>query len=220
MRLLLVEDDAMLGSGMERALRLAGFTVDRVADGGHALQAVQAQGYDAILLDIGLPKVDGLQVLRTMRGQGIETPVLLITARNAIQDRVAGLNAGADDYLCKPFDLDELTARIHAVTRRRAGRASPVLQLGRLRLDPIARQACLGERVLPLSPREFDLLELLLRQPGAVMSIEALETHLYAWDKDVNSNAVAVHLHHLRRKLGEPWIVNVRGVGYKLIDPS
>ena len=220
MRLLLVEDDPMLGSGMERGLRLAGFAVDHVADGRHALLAIQEQGYDAMLLDITLPKIDGLQVLRTMRQQGIATPVVLVTARNAIQDRITGLNAGADDYLCKPFDLDELTARIHAVTRRRTGRATPTLQLGRLTMDPIARQARLGERELTLSPREFDLLELLLRQPGAVMSVDALEQHLYSWDNDVSSNAVAVHLHNLRRKLGEHWIVNVRGVGYKLIEPS
>ncbi len=220
MRILLVEDDLMLGAGMERGLRLAGFTVDRVTDGRHALLAVPEQGYDALILDITLPNVDGLQVLRSMRQQGIKTPVVLVTARNAIQDRITGLNAGADDYLCKPFDLDELVARIHAVTRRRDGRANPALSLGRLTLDPIARQVFLGERELSLSPREFDLLELLMRQPGAVMSVETLEQHLYSWDNDVSSNAIAVHLHNLRRKLGEPWIVNVRGAGYKLVDPT
>lgn len=210
----------MLGSGMERGLRLAGFTVDRVADGEHALQTVRQGGYDAMLLDIALPSMDGLQVLRTLRQQGNTTPVVLVTARNAVQDRVAGLNLGADDYVCKPFDLDELTARIHAVVRRRTGRANPLLRLGRLTLDPIAREARLGERELLLSPREFDLLELLLRQPGAVLSVETLEQHLYPWDRDVTSNTIAVHLHHLRRKLGEPWIVNVRGVGYKLVEPA
>ncbi len=220
MKLLLAEDDAMLGASMEKGLTLAGFTLDRVHDGQHVLNALESHSYDVILLDIGLPKIDGLQILRRMRQQGLQTPVLLVTARDAVHDRVAGLNLGADDYLSKPFDLDELIARIHALARRQAGRSQPQLQLGRLQLDPIERQARLGDTVLALSPREFDLLETLMRQPGAVLSVDVLEKQLYTWGNEVSSNAVEVHLHHLRKKLGEPWIVNVRGVGYKLVQPA
>ncbi len=220
MKLLLAEDDAMLGASMEKGLTLAGFTLDRVHDGQHVLNALEGHSYDVILLDIGLPKIDGLQILRRMRQQGLQTPVLLVTARDAVHDRVAGLNLGADDYLSKPFDLDELIARIHALARRQAGRSQPQLQLGRLLLDPIEKQARLGDTVLALSPREFDLLETLMRQPGAVLSVDVLEKQLYTWGNEVSSNAVEVHLHHLRKKLGEPWIVNVRGVGYKLVQPA
>ncbi|MDG5977573.1 DNA-binding response regulator [Hydrogenophaga taeniospiralis CCUG 15921] len=220
MKLLLAEDDAMLGASMEKGLTLAGFTLDRVHDGQHVLNALESHSYDVILLDIGLPKIDGLQILRRMRQQGLQTPVLLVTARDAVHDRVTGLNLGADDYLSKPFDLDELIARIHALARRQAGRSQPQLQLGRLQLDPIERQARLGDTVLALSPREFDLLETLMRQPGAVLSVDVLEKQLYTWGNEVSSNAVEVHLHHLRKKLGEPWIVNVRGVGYKLVQPA
>ncbi|MCB4365953.1 response regulator [Hydrogenophaga taeniospiralis] len=217
MKLLLAEDDAMLGASMEKGLTLAGFTLDRVRDGQHVLNALESHTYDVILLDIGLPKIDGLQILRRMRQQGLQTPVMLVTARDAVQDRVAGLNLGADDYLSKPFDLDELIARIHALARRRSGQSQPQLQLGRLQLNPIERQARLGDTPLALSPREFDLLEILMRQPGAVLSVNVLEKQLYNWGNEVTSNAVEVHLHHLRKKLGEPWIVNVRGVGYKLV---
>lgn len=220
MKLLLAEDDAMLGASMEKGLTLAGFTLDRVHDGQHVLNALEGHNYDVILLDIGLPKIDGLQILRRMREQALQTPVLLVTARDAVHDRVAGLNLGADDYLSKPFDLDELIARIHALARRQTGRSQPQLQLGRLLLDPIERQARLGDTVLALSPREFDLLETLMRQPGAVLSVDVLEKQLYTWGNEVTSNAIEVHLHHLRKKLGGPWIVNVRGVGYKLVQPA
>jgi len=218
MKLLLAEDDAMLGTSMERGLSLAGFKVDWVRTGHHATSAIGTQTYDVILLDIGLPDVDGLQILRRMRQQGLHTPVLLVTARDAVPDRVAGLNLGADDYLTKPFDLDELTARIHALARRQTGRSHPHLQLGRLALNPIEREVRLAGTPLCLSPREFDLLHLLMQKPGAVLSIEQLEEKLYGWQDEVASNAVEVHLHHLRRKLGEPWIRNVRGVGYKLVE--
>lgn len=220
MKLLLAEDDAMLGSSMEKALNLAGFTLDRVHDGQHVLNALEGHTYDVILLDIGLPQIDGLEILRRMRQQGVQTPVMLVTARNTTPDLVSGLNLGADDYLGKPFDLDELIARIHALARRQSGRTLPVLQLGRLQLNPIEKQAQLGEQVLSLSPREFDLLELFMRRPGSVLSLDVLERHLYTWGNEVTSNAVEVHLHKLRKKLGEPWIVNVRGVGYKLVQPA
>lgn len=218
MKLLLAEDDAMLGTGMAKALTLAGFTVDWVRTGPHALSALQTSGYDVALLDIGLPDLDGLQILQRIRQQRQHTPVLMVTARDAVSDRVAGLNQGADDYLTKPFDLDELVARIHALARRQAGQAHPSLQLGRLELRPIERAALLAGQPLALSPREFDLLHALIHKPGAVLSIEQLENKLYGWGQEVSSNAIEVHLHHLRRKLGEPWIRNVRGVGYKLVE--
>lgn len=218
MKLLLVEDDAMLGSSMAKGLQLAGFAVDAVSRGEHALRALAEQLYDVILLDIGLPDMDGLEVLSRIRSQSIGAPVILVTARGAVKDRVEGLNLGADDYLSKPFDLDELTARIHALARRGAGRVQPHLELGRLYVHPIERVARLGDTELRLSPREFDLLVVLLRQPGAVISTKQLEQQLYAWGEEVSSNAMEVHLHHLRKKLGEPWIVNVRGIGYKLVE--
>lgn len=218
MKLLLAEDDAMLGASMEKALTQAGFTVDWVRHGQHALNALQAQNYDVVLLDIGLPEVDGLQVLQHMRQRRQATPVLMVTARDAIRDRVAGLNQGADDYLTKPFDLDELVARIHALARRQPGQANPTLKMGRLTLSPIEREVRLGDKLLSLSQREFDLLQALMQKPGAVLSVEQLESKLYGWGEEISSNAIEVHLHHLRRKLGEPWIRNVRGVGYKLVE--
>ena len=220
MRLLLAEDDAMLGSGMEKALTRAGFIVDWVKRGAHARTAVTDQTYDVILLDLGLPDTSGLELLKAWRQQQLATPVLIVTARDAVQDRVAGLNLGADDYLSKPFDLDELMARIHALARRHSGRSQPLLQLGRLKVDPLQHRAHLGERDLALSPREFKLLHALMDKPGAVLSIDQLESRLYGWEDEVASNAVEVHLHHLRRKLIEPWIRNVRGVGYKVVEPD
>jgi len=218
LRLLLAEDDAMLGTSMAKALIQTGFTVDWVRTGQHAASALATPTYDVVLLDIGLPGIDGLQILRHMRQKGQNTPVLLVTARDAVPDRVAGLNLGADDYLTKPFDLDELTARIHALARRQSGHSHPHLQLGRLQVKPIEREALLAGHPLALSPREFDLLLALMQKPGAVLSVEQLENKIYGWGDEVASNAVEVHLHHLRRKLGEPWIRNVRGVGYKLVE--
>jgi DNA-binding response OmpR family regulator len=218
MKLLLAEDDAMLGASLEKALHLAGFKVDWVRTGPQVLPALGGKPYDALLLDIGLPDMDGLQILKTLRQHGRHIPVLLVTARDAVPDRVTGLNLGADDYLTKPFDLDELVARIHAVARRHSGRGHTHLVLGRLEVRPVEREVKLAQRPLALSPREFDLLHALMKKPGAVLSIEQLEEKLYGWEDEVSSNAVEVHLHHLRRKLGEPWIRNVRGVGYKLVE--
>lgn len=218
MKLLLAEDDAMLGASMDKGLTQAGFKVDWVRTGNYALTALKTQTYDVVLLDIGLPQIDGLEILRQVRQQGQHTPVLMVTARAEVRDRVTGLNLGADDYLTKPFDLDELTARIHALARRQSGRSQPQIQLGRLEVRPIEREALLAGKVLSLSPREFDLLLALMEKPGAVLSIEQLENQLYGWEDEVASNAVEVHLHHLRRKLGEPWIRNVRGVGYKVVE--
>lgn len=217
MKLLLAEDDVMLGTSMRKGLDLAGFQVDWARDGDQAVDALGHRSYDVVLLDIGLPQLDGLQILRWMRSEGQSTPVMLVTARDAVPDRVQGLNQGADDYLTKPFDLDELCARIHALARRQGGRTSPQLQLGRLEVRPLERLALLSGKALSLSQREFDLLVAFARQPGVVLSVQQLEKQLYGWSEEIASNAVEVHLHHLRRKLGEPWIVNVRGVGYKLV---
>ena len=218
MKLLLAEDDVMLGTSMVKGLDLAGFQVDWVKSGDQAVEALGKRTYDVVLLDIGLPQPDGLQLLRWMRKESMQTAVMLVTARDAVPDRVAGLNLGADDYLTKPFDLDELCARIHALARRQGGRGTPHLLLGRLEVRPAEREALLGGTPLSLSQREFDLLVAFARQPGAVLSVEQLEKQLDGWSEEISSNAVEVHLHHLRRKLGEPWIVNVRGVGYKLVQ--
>lgn len=218
MKLLLAEDDTMLGSGMEKGLTLAGFYVDWVHNGNDAIDALGNRSYDVVLLDIGLPDPDGLTILRWMRDDGQHTPVMLVTARDAVPDRVAGLNLGADDYLTKPFDLDELCARIHALARRQGRVGNSQLQLGRLEVRPEAREALLAGQPLSLSQREFDLLTAFMRQPGVVLSVEQLQKQLYGWGEEIASNAIEVHLHHLRRKLAEPWIVNVRGVGYKLVQ--
>jgi two-component system, OmpR family, response regulator QseB len=220
MKLLLAEDDAMLGASMEKGLSRAGFIVDWVRNGSHAESALQTHDYEAVLLDLGLPGITGLDLLKGWRQQNNHTPVLVVSARDAVSDRVTGLNLGADDYLPKPFDLDELIARIHALVRRHARRSQSLLQLGRLSLDPLMHRAMLGERDLALSPREFKLLHALLEKPGHVLSVEQLEDRLYGWDDEVASNAIEVHLHNLRRKLAEPWVRNVRGVGYKVVEPG
>jgi DNA-binding response OmpR family regulator len=218
MKILLAEDDSMLGSGIERGLRLAGFNVDWVRDGKATEAALHAVAYDLLLLDIGLPGKDGLQVLRWLRSQQQEVAVLVVSARDAVSDRVSGLNLGADDYLTKPFDLDELIARIHALGRRRSGRGEPEMRLGRLVVQPLKRQVLLDGNPIALAAREFDLLAVLIERPGTVLSREQLESRLYGWQDEVASNAVEVHLHHLRKKLGAAWIKNVRGVGYKLVE--
>ena len=220
MRLLLAEDDAMLGSSMQQALKLAGFQVSWVKDGPAVLETAGAQTHDALLLDLGLPGLDGLQVLRSLRQRGHHLPVLIVSARQTVEDRIGGLNLGADDYITKPFDLNELIARLHALIRRNQGRSQPLLHCGALQLDPLRREASLAGQALELSQREFDLLEHLMERPGTVLSREQLEARLYGWQEEVASNAIEVHLHHLRRKLGSSWIKNVRGVGYKLVDAS
>ncbi len=214
MRILLVEDDAMLGEAVRRALTLGGNAVDWVRDGDAAGDALAGEPYDVVLLDLGLPRRGGLDVLRELRRRGRRVPVLIVTAQDAIADRVAGLDAGADDYLTKPFDLDELAARIRALQRRSAGRAEPVLENGPLTLDPARHEVRLAGEVVPLSAREFALLHALLEHPGRPMSRTRLEERLYGYDEQVESNAIEVHVHSLRRKLGPEWIKTLRGVGY------
>ncbi len=216
MRLLLVEDDPMIGESVRKGLQQDGFAVDWVCDGVSAGAAWHANPYDLMLLDLGLPRRDGLDVLRALRRAGQDLPVLILTARDAVRDRVAGLDAGADDYLVKPFDLDELAARIRALLRRRGGRADPVIRVGALAINPATKEVQLAGQPVALSPREFALLEALADRPGAVLSRAQLEERIYGWDDAVESNAVEVHIHALRRKLGADFIVNVRGVGYRL----
>lgn len=216
MRLLLVEDDAMVGAAVRKGLLGAGFAVDWVTDGGAADLSLSTSVYDLVVLDLGLPRKDGMAVLETLRKRGDRLPVLVTTARDAVTDRINGLNAGADDYLLKPFDLDELIARAHALLRRAAGGASPSLSVGTITLDPLSRRVTQAGREVVLSAREFAILEALMRRPDAVMSRAELEEAVYDWQTPVGSNAVEVHLHKLRRKLGAHTIRNVRGVGYRV----
>ena len=216
MRLLLVEDDPMIGAGVQSGLRQEGHTVDWVRDGKAAELALASGVHEMLLLDLGLPHKSGLELLSGLRRQGLDLPVLVITARDSVADRVKGLDAGADDYLVKPFDLDELSARIRALMRRRAGRASPCIEHGPLTLDPATHQVTLNGDPLALSAREFALLHALLEQPGVPLSRAQLEERLYGWNEEVESNTVEVYIHALRRKLGAEWIRNVRGVGYRI----
>lgn len=219
MKLLLAEDDPMIGASMLRGLKLAGFVVDWVRDGRAARAALESGGYGLLLLDLGLPQVDGVALLKELRRGNLDIPVLVVTARDTVADRISGLNLGADDYLTKPFDLDELIARVHALKRRHLGRKQPEMRLGALCVNPLSREASLDGQPLSLSQREFSLLAALFENPGTVLSREQLEDRLYGWDEEVASNAIEVHLHNLRRKLGPAWIRNVRGVGYKLVEP-
>jgi two-component system response regulator QseB len=210
----------MIGEAVRAGLRRQGFAVDWVQDGVAAEQALQAEAYDACLLDLGLPRKAGLDVLRRLRERGSKLPVLVLTARDAISDRVEGLDAGADDYVVKPFDLAELAARIRAVTRRKEGRAQAIIEHDEVTLDPATREVRRrGERVM-LSPREFALLQALLEHPGRILSRAQLEERLYGWGEEVESNVVEVHVHTLRRKLGADFIRNVRGVGYRVAAPA
>ena len=220
MRLLLVEDDPMIGAGVQRGLKQDGHTVDWVRDGAAAELAVADGVYEVILLDLGLPRKSGLELLAGLRRKGVATPVLVITARDSVADRVKGLDAGADDYLVKPFDLDELSARIRALTRRQGGRASPVIEVGSLALDAAKHVVTLGGAPIALSKREFSLLHDLMKQPGVPLSRAQIEESLYGWDEEIESNAVEVYIHSLRRKLGAERIRNVRGVGYMVPSES
>jgi two-component system response regulator QseB len=216
MRLLLVEDDSMIGEAARQGLRQDGHTVDWVRDGREADAAVAAAPYDAVLLDLGLPRRDGLSLLKSWRAHNVTVPVLIITARDAVSDRVSGLDAGADDYLVKPFDLDELSARVRAVARRRSGRAESVIRIGDLEIESSTKHVRWKGADVTLSPREYALLEALANRPGAYLTRAQLEERLYGWDEEIASNAVEVHIHGLRRKLDPELIRNVRGMGYTL----
>ena len=214
MRILLIEDDAMIGKAVLDVLRSEHYACDWVRDGLAAEAALLAQPYDLVLLDLGLPKADGLQVLRSLRARRDTVPVLVATARDAVGDRVAGLDAGADDYIVKPYDTDELLARVRALLRRSAGRGEPLISHKGVELNPATREARMNGEPLSLSPREWALLEPMLQRPGVVFSRAQLEEKLYGWKDEVSSNAVEVYVHGLRKKLGADLIRNVRGVGY------
>jgi two-component system OmpR family response regulator/two-component system response regulator QseB len=216
MRLLLVEDDEMIGLSLREALTRQGWSVDWVKDGVLAQSALADGGYACVLLDLGLPQRDGVEVLRRARAAGETTPVLVLTARDGLDDRVDGLDLGADDYLVKPYELRELLARMRAVLRRRAGRSSAVLRVGELEVDTAARHVRWKGHDVALSAREYALLEALADRPGAFLSRAQLEERLYGWEEEVASNAVEVHIHALRRKLDPALIRNVRGLGYSL----
>jgi two-component system response regulator QseB len=216
MRLLLVEDDPMIGEAIRAGLRRDGFAVDWVREARSAEAVLAREPFEVLLLDLGLPGRDGLALLKAQRAKGLALPVLIITARDAVSDRVQGLDAGADDYLIKPFDLDELAARIRALLRRRAGRSAAGLEHLGVRLDPAAHQVSRDGVDVALSPREFALLQLLLERPGSILSRTQLEERLYGWGEEVESNAVEVHIHGLRKKLGADFILTVRGVGYRV----
>ena len=217
MRILLAEDDPLLGDGLRAGLRQLGFLVDWVRDGEAAERELRAERYAAAVLDLGLPLKDGLEVLAAVRRAGITLPVLVLTARDAVPDRIRGLDIGADDYVVKPVDLDELAARLRALVRRAHGQPQETLSAQGVTLDPAARSVTQAGAPVALSGREFDLLHALMLNAGRVLSREQLEQHLYSWGQEVESNAVEVHVHHLRRKLGAGLVQTVRGVGYLLL---
>lgn len=214
MRILLVEDDMMIGAGVQDCLRADGYAVDWERDGKRAATALLAGVYDLVLLDLGLPHQDGLSVLRELRGRRDRTPVLIATARDAISDRIAGLDAGADDYVVKPYDPDELLARIRALLRRSAGHAEPVFEHGGVRIDPQSHEATVNGASITLTSREWAVLQPLIARPGMIYSRAQLEEKLYSWQDEIASNAVEVYIHGLRKKLGHDFIQTVRGVGY------
>src|SRR5450759_2308564 len=216
MRLLLVEDDSMIGDSVRQGLRQDGFTVDWVRDGLGAELALHNEVYDLLVLDLGLPKKDGLDVLKTLRHRGNRIPVLILTARDTVADRVKGLDAGADDYLGKPFDLDELAARVRAIVRRRDGRATSSLTHNGIVLDPAALTATVAGKPISLSRREFAVLAALMERPEAIRSKTDLEERLSGWQEEIESNAVEVHIHNLRSKIGRDAIETVRGLGYRM----
>jgi two-component system response regulator QseB len=214
--LLLVEDDPMIGEAIRAGLKREGFAVDWVHDAESAAGVLGSEPFELLLLDLGLPGSNGLKLLKSLRARGEALPVLIITARDAVSDRVAGLDAGGDDYLVKPFDLDELAARVRALLRRKSGRSATVLEHLGVTLDPAAHRVTREGNEIALSPREFALLQLLMEHPGRILSRAQLEERLYGWGEEVESNAVEVHIHGLRRKLGAQFIRNVRGVGYRV----
>jgi two-component system, OmpR family, response regulator QseB len=216
MKLLLIEDDRMIGWALHRGLTDEGFSVDWLDDGDASVVACSERRYDAAILDLGLPSRDGTQVLAELRRLGNTLPIVVVTARESIADRIKGLNAGADDYVCKPFDFDELVARLRAILRRRAGQAEPILTHRDVTLNMATRQVAYQGQLLNVSAKEFALLEILLQRPGIVFTRAQIHNKLYGWDQEVESNTVEVYIHSLRRKLGHEFIENVRSVGYRI----
>ncbi len=214
MRILVVEDDALLGDAIQAGLKQSGYAVDWMKDGVSAEQALATEPYAAVVLDLGLPRLSGLEVLRRLRGRNAPLPVLILTAMDTVDDRIKGLDAGADDYLVKPFDMGELAARLRALIRRASGKTEPLLQVGAIRLDPAAHRVLCQDKPVELSAKEFALLHALMLNAGKVLSRAQLEEQLYAWGDEIESNAVEVHIHHLRRKLYPELIETIRGVGY------
>ncbi|MFH8136253.1 quorum sensing response regulator transcription factor QseB [Pantoea osteomyelitidis] len=216
MRILLIEDDRLIGDGIKAGLGKMGFSVDWFVSGEQGSTALDAAPYDAVLLDLTLPERDGLEILHHWRQQGRDEPVLILTARDALDERVEGLQQGADDYLCKPFALSEVAARLQALIRRRYGQLKPELQHGNVVLLPDSHSVLLGDEPVVMKSRELALLELFMRNPGRILTRAYLEEKLYSWDEEVSSNAVEVHIHHLRKKLGSTFIRTVHGIGYRL----
>lgn len=216
MRILLIEDDSLIGDGLKVGLTKLGFSVDWFMSGEAGFQALSAAPWDAVVLDLSLPERDGLEILRQWREQGADVPVLILTARDTLDQRVQGLQLGADDYLCKPFALSEVAARLQALIRRRHGQLQPELKHGKVAMSPGSHNVWIDGEAISLKSRELALLELFLRNPGRVLTRSQLEEKLYNWDDDVTSNAVEVHIHHLRKKLGTTFIRTVHGVGYTL----
>jgi len=214
MRVLLVEDDRMIAQGLQTALRQDGYAVDHMSDGRSAAEALRSSRFDLVLLDLGLPERDGIEVLRELRGRGDSTPVIIVTARDDIKNRIEGLDAGADDYVIKPFDLDEVGARMRSVLRRAAGRGDPCIKHRGISLNPVTHAVERDGVPVLLSAHEFSVLEALLQRPGAVLSRAQLEDRLYGWSDPIESNAIEVYIHGLRRKLGSDAIRTLRGVGY------
>jgi two-component system OmpR family response regulator/two-component system response regulator QseB len=220
MRILLAEDDTMLGDGLRAGLRQQGFQVDWVRDGRAAEHELASGVYAAGVLDLGLPVMDGMDVLKSVRSRRVQTPILILTARDTVPERVLGLDSGADDYVLKPVDLYELAARLRSLVRRSSGQVQEILTLAGVAIDPSSRKVTLNDEVIALSTREFDLLHALMRNAGRVLSREQLEQQMYSWGHEVESNAIEVHIHHLRRKLGGELIQTVRGVGYTVQRPA
>lgn len=216
MRLLLIEDDALIGDGIQAGLNQMGYAIDWVQDAEAGAHALSIESYDGLILDVGLPRQSGLDLLKQLRGAGNELPVLILTARESIHDKIMGLDTGADDYMIKPFDLEELAARLRAILRRAQGRANPYLEYGSLRLDPAAKTLTLDAETITLSQKELLILQTLLENIGKIMSRNRLEESLYGWDDMIESNAVEVHIHHLRKKLGKNLIRTIRGIGYMI----
>ncbi len=216
MRILLVEDDPQLGDGIRTGLQQAGYAVDWLQDGLAALHSLEVENFDMLILDLGLPCMDGINVLEKIRTAGNDIPVLILTARDTVEDRVKGLDCGADDYLVKPFDLDELCARIRALNRRHSGRSSPLINYRNIVLDPVSHSLVKNGKDIILSGREFKILQTLLENVGRVLSRERIEERLFGWEDALESNATEVHIHHLRKKLGKDLIVTIRGVGYMI----